>query len=202
MSRVSLRICSAIDYDAVPLRADLVAYREATMAEAETSTAGWRARLAKLVQAVERLPHPLTDCVPHPPSGGPWPQGMPSCSVLRDFYELCDGGYVRHLRWCRLRELKARTKEAATWIGQHGPEESPFDPRRHVLLGEDEAGFPFIWDSTVDQIAYYQPYEHGGNGWEPLHETLEQFLQRLFYPGEADYPAEWLEAIRLSEELA
>src|SRR5262245_28398015 len=52
----------------------------------------WRDQLAKLVRArgTDRFPLLVFDVAP--PSGRAWPDKLPSCQGLRDFYGLCDGG--------------------------------------------------------------------------------------------------------------
>jgi hypothetical protein len=81
--------------------------------------ADWRAQLAKLVRArgTDRFPLRVFDV--EPPSGRPWPDGLPSYQGLRDFYALCDGGPLSlQYNWLSLAEVERETER---WQGMlHG----------------------------------------------------------------------------------
>ena len=64
----------------------------------------WRKQLGKLVRArgTDRFPLLVFDVASS--SGRKWPDNLPSCPGLRDFYGLCDGGPLSlQYNWLRLR---------------------------------------------------------------------------------------------------
>jgi hypothetical protein len=169
----------------------------------------WRARLADLVRLSKEWEFPWKAYRPRPPSGRPWPKGLPASATLRDFYALCDGGPFSGLgSWLRLRELRTAAKNMAAQIEQDrkelGDHVGPFVMGRHLVLATDPDGFPLIWDSETDLLAWYQPLVEGGSGWYPLHVALDESLRRLFFPEPgATFAADemWLEVIRRLEHL-
>src|SRR5216684_2781338 len=131
----------------------------------------WRARLAKLVRVGQAATLPVKAFCPRPPSGRPWPKGLPSSPTLRDLYALCDGGvFGGHFAFLRLRELKTASKNMVEQVRQDREgfedEQQPFVMGRHVVLAEDSAGFPLVWDAETNLLAWYQPEIDGGQGWE------------------------------------
>jgi hypothetical protein len=170
----------------------------------------WRARLAKLVRVGRTWQFPLKAFCPRPPSGRPWPKGLPSSAALRDLYALCDGGtsFGGHFGWLRLRELKPAAKNMVEQVRQDrnsGIEQQPFVLGRHLLLAKDSDGFPLVWDAETQLLAWYQPEIDGGRGWEPLNITVDAYLDGLFFPEPgATFVAHpyWLEVLRQIEASA
>ncbi len=167
----------------------------------------WRTRLANLVRLGKGWEFPWNAYRPRPPSGRPWPKGLPSSTTLRDFYALCDGGPFSGLGSClRLRELRTAANNMAAQVEQDrkelGNDLEPFVMGRHLVLATDPEDFPLIWDSETNLLAWYQPPVEGGSGWHPLRVTLDAALQRLFFPeAGATFAADvmWLEVIRRLE---
>jgi hypothetical protein len=170
----------------------------------------WRARLAKLVRVGHTWEAPLSAYRPRAPSGRSWPKECPSSDALRDFYALCDGGPFSGLgSWLRLRELRTAARNMVRQVEQDrkelGDDLEPFVMGRHLAPATDPDGFPLVWDSETNLLAWYQPPIAGGSGWHPLHVTLDEALQRLFFPEpNATFAADpmWLEVIRRLERVA
>jgi hypothetical protein len=98
--------------------------------------------------------------------------------------------------------MTAQVEQDRKELGDHL---EPFVMGRHLMLATDPDGFPLVWDCETELLAWYQPPVEGGSGWHPLHITVGEFLQRLFYPEPgATFAADvmWLEVIRQLEEQA
>jgi hypothetical protein len=156
----------------------------------------WRTQLAKLVRArgVDRFPLCAFDVAS--PCGRSWPEHLPSCQGLRDFYSLCDGGLLSlQYKWLSLAEVESETRRWREML--HGDEQPVLIPGRHVVLAIDSGGAPVIWDAEADQLASF--YWNGG-GWEPYNLNFEAFLEALFsHPEQIAAGEIWDEAL---EQLA
>ena len=71
----------------------------------------WRSQLEKLVRArgTDRFPQLVFKVAP--PSGLTWPEGLPSCRGMQDFYAICDGGWLSiQYDWLSLAKVKGETE--------------------------------------------------------------------------------------------
>jgi len=141
----------------------------------------WRVELEKMVRFGGAIPEPLCDCFEvQPPSGSGWPDGLPSCPALRDFYRLCDGGRLGDFSFLRLGEVKTTTEETREWIDRRGGEDD-LTPGRWAQWGYDEFGEYLLWDEARCQLFLY---DSDGGGTEEVGGPVERFLERLFNPPE------------------
>ena len=101
------------------------------------------------------LPEPLCDLFnAAPPSGAPWPEGLPSSPVLREFYAECDGGSLGPFCFLTLAEVADDTASTAEWMEGMEPDGMP--PRgRWLAFGDNEYGLSLIWDADRDAVLLY-----------------------------------------------
>lgn len=128
-----------------------------------------------------------------PPRQSEWPPSLPVCEAFLRFYALCDGGYFGNsaYRLFSLSEVAGRTGEWIDGLRDYDQRGDVLIPGRHVVFGEDSAGAPLVWDSHSGQVATF--WFKGGD-WEPIANSPEAFLERLFNP-DPGRDAEWAEAI-------
>jgi hypothetical protein len=142
--------------------------------------ATWQSQLQKLVQVAEQLPELLNEAFSAQPSSGrSWPAGLPSCPTLVEFYALCDGGTFSRYSLHPLADLQVFQDD---W----GKDE--IQPGRYVVIGDNEFGHSLIWDSTEDQVGYYDLDGADGlvmsaeTGDDLMGRTMAGFLEGLFAP--------------------
>lgn len=165
----------------------------------------WRVQLEKLVRARGTDQFPLLVFELSPPSGKPWPESLPACQGLQDFYAICDGGLLSsQYNWLSLTNI---AEETARWRAMlhnyRGDDEDILASGRHLVLAHDSAGAPVIWDAKADRLASF--FWKGGD-WEPYNLGFEEFMTALFLDpsrvsagGEAG--ALWVKAIRQLDDL-
>lgn len=163
------------------------------------------------------LPEPDCDCFnANPPSGGPWPAGLPTSPLLQDFYATCDGGTFGAYTFLSLDELAAETAVTADWMESMGSDELP-QKGLWLVLGHNEYGHTLIWDADRDAVLLYD--SDGGGLWDSDnskldydgswpgstgHLTLASFLDRLVNPArdsEDELTQLWREALELLDRL-
>jgi hypothetical protein len=158
----------------------------------------WRLRLATWVRVRDRLPELTRDCFEiRPPSGAPWPKGVPACVALSDLYGLCDGGTFGDYSLSAVAEL---ADPSTGWLA--GSPGLDLKPGRWAELGSHEYGHALLWDAQADEVMLYSPDDE-----EPrrLHRTVEEFLTRLFYPSaraSSEATKLWLAALAEADGLA
>lgn len=159
----------------------------------------WQSMLRALVTVGKSDDFPLTVYQAHPPSGESWPN-LPSSPAIREFFEICDGGYFGEYNWLRLNpdspDNEWLVPRNAYWHehldGYYPDETSPLIAGQHLVLGNDASGSPLIWDRATDSMSTF--FFKGGD-WEPLATSFEQFLTDLFFPESPDPDDLWCEAL-------
>ena len=155
----------------------------------------WRDLLRKMVKYYAADPAPDDDPMflfsARPPSAGRWPDSLPLCPAMREFYQLCDGGEmcVSFVPFGGLVETTTR------WIDNLKGYDDRGDilfPGRHIVFAEDAGGAPHIWDSETGKTASF--YYRGGDWEEPSFRSFEAYLQYAFSPSSQD--EEWSTAIK------
>jgi len=154
----------------------------------------WRQRLSALVAARESVEYPLFVFRVRPPDPSPWPAGLPSSDAIREFYGLCDGGVLSlEASWFAKHELIPRRDDLRGQLFDYrGDGKHVLHPERHVVLGEDSAGAPLIWDAESGELSTF--YWKGGD-WEPWGLSVDAYLQRLFCDESGDEL--WANALRM-----
>jgi hypothetical protein len=115
-----------------------------------------------LVQFGASLPEPLRDLFEaRPPSGKPWPAGLPSCPALAEFYALCDGGRFYPYEVLPLRNIAKETASLRDWVGDDADDEAPAGP--WLVLGRhaEVDSHVLVWDVAADRVGLYS----ADNGW-------------------------------------
>jgi hypothetical protein len=138
--------------------------------------ADWRARLAALVRFGNDLPEPMNGFRGRPPTGRPWPRGLPSRPALVEFYNLCDGGQFFFWDFLPLRRVKAEAAAFRGWPDRPG---DPAADMRYLLLAYDPDSFALLWDSERDEVF---PYKHEAQSDCPRGTPFAAFVQELFAP--------------------
>lgn len=139
----------------------------------------WQIELEKMVRFSGRLPELIREGFEaNPPSGGSWPDGLPTCPALRDFYRLCDGGNIGGYFPVPLAEIADETERLNEWIEDRGGEDE-LTPGGWVIIGRNEADLCILWDAAKDRLFLY---DSDGGGTEPAGGPVEKFLERLFNP--------------------
>ena len=154
-----------------------------------------RSTIAALRRHGDSLPEPYCDCYDaNPPSGSPWPAGLPRSPLLQDFYAACDGGRLGAFSFLSLDELADETESTADWMQSTGCDAMPV--KGHWLVfGNHDFGLTLIWDADRDAVLLYDSdggdlYDaddttlaYDGSGPAATgHLTLGQFFERLVNP--------------------
>jgi hypothetical protein len=136
----------------------------------------WQAKLSKLVELFDQLPPTLTDAFLLEPSAGKqWPQRLPSCPALLDFYAICDGGVFAYYTLHGLDDL-------------HMFAETEVEPGRYLAFGDTTFGHTIVWDSRDDRVGYFDLDGADGfvfsseTGAKEMGLTLDGFLREVFTP--------------------
>ncbi len=132
----------------------------------------------------------------YPTSGQEYPKELPRSQVLQAFYRLCDGGFFDDCRWFRLSQLAEQTARWIDLLKDYDERGNILMPERHLVFAEDSGGAPIVWDAITDRVASF--WRKGGD-WEPIAESMEQFLAQMFNPG-SDHPM-WFEALKQLNEV-
>ncbi len=124
------------------------------------------------------------------PSHTRWPDHLPTCQALQDFYRLCDGGSLAWFAWFPLSHVAEQNRYWVEFLRDYygdGRGDVLF-PGRHVVLALDAGGCPLVWDATTDEVRTFQ---WDGGDWEsPLASSMEALLMTLFNPVEGTNEAE------------
>lgn len=155
------------------------------------------------------LSEPLDGNIVEPPSGGSWPQGLPSSPLLREFYAECDGGTLGPFSFLPLGEVADETATIGDWMEQTGADEEMPPRGRWLVFGSGEYGHALIWDADHDAVLLYdsdsgsiegagdQALADGGPG--STHSlTLARFFERLVNPpinSEYESMMTWIEVL-------
>ncbi len=176
----------------------------------------WQAVVRELQHHASALPEPLCDIYEvAPPAGESWPESLPKCPALEEFYKLCDGGTIGLFNFLALGELESTTEETQEWIGEDGHEELP-PPGHWFVFGYNEFSHRVIWNTDQDDVVVYDT--DGGDVWSaadkelaydgtkpatPERVTMAQFLANLVLPvtnpDESDQL--WADALRELDRL-
>jgi hypothetical protein len=156
--------------------------------------ADWRTDLRALAALGETDLFPLQVYRVNPPSHSPWPAELaqPSAAV-REFYQICDGGYVGGLhRWLAVGELLPENRQWWDLLARYPrPGGGPLAPARYVILAYDASGFPVVWDRETDRLVTF--FFKDRDDLDPPGPTLDELLSGIFSP---DYFDEmWQEAL-------
>ena len=155
----------------------------------------WRRMLARLVAAAGTDAYPLCVYEVPPPSGQPWPAGLASCSDLRDFYALCDGGTLSlQYTFLPLARLEPETRRWAAELPTLSSDDLPWRlTDQMVVLGEDSGGALLVWDGAADRVS---TLDWRGGDWEPLGLGFGEFVRALFTdPARVQADDVWAEAL-------
>jgi hypothetical protein len=161
----------------------------------------WRTELRALAALGKTDRFPLLVYSVNPPSRTPWPPELAEPSAgLREFYQLCDGGYLGgHHRWFAVGELLQENRHWWDLLAQHPrPGGGPLDPTRHVILAYETSGFPVVWDWATDQLVTF--FYRDRDDLDPFGQTLDELLSEIFSPSYFD--AMWREALGQLREHA
>ena len=154
--------------------------------------ADWRYLLQCLVRANGSNLFPLLVYKVDPPQNFVWPDELPVSTTLRDFYGLCDGGYIDEYNWLSSGNLSIENARFVEDTKQYYPDNtSPLIPGRHIVLANDAGGAPLIWDKEEDKVSTF--WLKGGD-WEPMNLDMETFLENLFEP--TDESNLWFNAVQ------
>jgi hypothetical protein len=141
--------------------------------------------IASLAQHHEEFWRAMWAGALHPPSPDRWPDQLPTCQALLDFYRRCDGGSLAWFEWFPVSHLVEQNRYWVEllrdyyWDGRG----DVLVPRRHVVLALDAGGCPVVWDATSDVVRAFQ---WDGGDWEsPLASSIEAFLTTLVNPVES-----------------
>jgi hypothetical protein len=177
-----------------------------------------RATIRALREHGPSLPESLGDCYhAEPPGGARWPEGLPSCPSLREFYAACDGGTLGPFAFLPLAEVADETASMADWLEGGEPDGMP--PRgRWLVFGSNEYGHSLIWDADRDAVLLYDSdggdlwdaddatLTYDGSGPSPTgHLTIGRFFERLVNPPidtEDEGTATWAEVLGHLDRLA
>jgi len=119
-----------------------------------------------------------------PPARDRWPDYLPTCQALHDFYRLCDGGSLEWFQWFPVSQLAARNRQWVDSLRAWDARGDVLDAARHVVFAEDAGGCPVVWDARTDEVRTFQT---DGGDWEPpLAHSLEVFLTQLLNPVEGE----------------
>lgn len=154
----------------------------------------WRACLRAMVNSPEGA-FPLIIFEVDPASGQEFPKELPYSQLLDEFYRFCDGGYFKDYRWFPIAELAAKTARWQELLTDYDDRGNILIRGRHLVFAEDSGGGPIVWDAATDRVASF--WWKGGD-WEPIAESMEQFLAQLFNPS-LDQPM-WFEALKQLRE--
>jgi hypothetical protein len=155
----------------------------------------WRSDLKKLAQLEDTSDFPLLIYEVNPPSSTKWPDSLPSSPAIREFYEFCNGGFIESYNWFRIEDV---ADETTRWVNAlvnyYGDGKGVIVRGRHIVVAEDSAGAPLVWDSKTDLMATFW---FKGGGWEPANQNFERFVEHLFSPtNETDLWYQALEQLR------
>jgi hypothetical protein len=138
--------------------------------------ATWQTKLKKLVELFDQLPPTLSDAFLIEPSAGKqWPQRLPSCPALLEFYTICDGGVFGYYTLHGLADLQMF-------------EEAEAEAGRYLAIGDTTFGHTLVWDSREDKVGYYDLDGADGfvfsseTGAKEMGLTMDGFLQEVFTP--------------------
>ena len=161
--------------------------------------ADWRSRLAALVRFGKDLPEPMNlSFHARPPTRRGWPNHLPACPALVEFYALCDGGQFCFYDFLPLRRVKAEAAAFRGWPDRPGDQSAGV---RHLLLGYDQDSFSLIWDSAKDELVQYKSDAQSDY---PRGVPFAAFVEKLFVPELApgELPDLWVATLRHLDGLA
>lgn len=162
---------------------------------------GWKDRLENWVSVWDQLSEQAQDCFPvsRPVTRdgeNAWPEDLPNCPTLLDFYARCDGGRFGSYTLLPLAELCDPSDDE--WLeGMPGLE---LTEGKWIEFGNHDFGHALWWDSDADEVVLYNPDDE-----EPtrLKRTIDQFVERLFHPTKKTTDDEddesiamWIEALQ------
>lgn len=159
----------------------------------------WKTKLEKWVSGWNQLSELTQDCFPvRPPvpreGDGNWPEDLPSCPILVEFYARCDGGRFGSYTLSPLAEL---SDPSSGWLADSPGLE--LTQGRWIEFGDHEFGHALLWDADADEVVIYSPDDE-----EPsrLKRTMSQFIERLLNPSQKtaddeddESNAMWIEAL-------
>ena len=105
--------------------------------------ATWQTKLRKLVEIFDQLPPKISDAfLVEPTAGKQWPQQLPFCPALLEFYAICDGGVFSYYTLHGLDDLQMFDEDEA-------------EAGRYLAIGDTTFGHTLVWDSREDKVGYY-----------------------------------------------
>jgi hypothetical protein len=113
----------------------------------------WRARLRQLVDSGDPDDEGEGIYRAEPPSGEPWPAGLPPCPALAEFYAICDGGRFPEYSISPLDELVESTESVRDWAGDLAND--PPAEGRMIAFAYLDFGFHVVWDADRDLVGYF-----------------------------------------------
>lgn len=129
-----------------------------------------------------------------PPSDTPWPENLPTCDSLLDFYALCDGGYFGPMiNFFSKVHLSIRTNKWIELLRNYDHHGDVLIPNRHLVIAEDADGTPWVFNAIDQSVKSY--YWKAGQWCDPRYESHDDFMNAVMYKDLNS--ADWSKAIEL-----
>ena len=126
-----------------------------------------------------------------PPKHQPWPAYLVESPPLQEFYRLCDGGYIAHMKWAGISEIAELTAQWIARLRDYDERGDVLDVSKDVVFGTDAAGCPIIWSSSTRVV---RSFFFKGGDWEPLAPSFEEFVTNVFVSDPE--PSDWQRFVR------
>jgi hypothetical protein len=134
--------------------------------------ATWQTKLRKLVEIFDQLPPKISDAfLVDPTAGKQWPQQLPCCPALLEFYAICDGGVFSYYTLHGMDDIQMFDEDEAG---------------RYLAIGDTIFGHTLVWDSREDKVGYYDLDGADGfvfsseTGAKEMGLTMDGFLSEVF----------------------
>ena len=128
-----------------------------------------------------------------PPRSTPWPESLPLCQGLQDFYCLCGRGEVGPMiRFIPLVELEKETSHWINLLRDYDTRGDVLQAGQHIVFANDADGTPWIWDSATGRVASF--YWKGGDWEQPSFLSFDDFMDYILSPRDDD--PSWANALQ------
>ena len=131
------------------------------------------------------------------PSNNPWPETLPSCDSLLDFYALCDGGcFGPMMNFLAMVDLPVQTKKWIETLRNYDDNGDVLIPQRHLVIANDADGAPWVFDATDQSVQCY--YWKSGEWCDPRYDSHDDFMDAMMYkdPNSAD----WIKTLEIMRQ--
>ncbi len=141
----------------------------------------WRTRLKEIVTYFNSngvKPDPAFLYEVNPPVDLPFLTTIPAPESLRDFYQLCDGGFFGPMiRFIPLARLESETDRWIRVLKDYDDRGDVLSKSRHCVFANDADGTPWICDNESGEVASF--YWKGGDWCDPRFASFDAFMEDL-----------------------